>query len=228
MSHSSAQNSVITTVTHFLDVFQSEMEHQLPNQTVIFDDGLSYRTAMEKIRAHNNYYGTNRDPLPCLAYKRTVLNQSKDRFAGARFKNYRLCHMVDGTPLEYKGTYGEFDILFAYFTKDIELQEQFEVAYTNHSGISTVKEFVVDMQELGDFTYYAKWSDLEEYTVKEDEGNHFKSLIGKVTIRGFFFNFRSEAKVIQEVNARIISSRNLAVSGLDEVLETSIINNDNS
>jgi hypothetical protein len=216
---------VLGTVTHVLDAWEECVRLELGQGIAVqFDEGLSYETAQKLLRENNDYSDQVQDGMPMLAYKRTVARRIEDHLLGKRASNFKACvRNSEGQLVLYNIAYVEFDILFAFFTKDIELQERFEIAYNNRQGISELQTFVAKLPEIGDMRYSIKWNDLDEYTIQEDENNYFKSLIGSAKVRGWFFSFDSIAKEIGEIHAQIISSSNLSEPDLDELLGQCII-----
>lgn len=204
-----SQNDVITTVTHALVEFETMVRGEMPEISTIYDEQLTYETAVTKLRAMDNYSGSNQDALPMLAYNRSVLRDYEEGF-GKRAKNSQGClNLGDGTGLAYSVAYGEIDIRFIYFTKNIELMEKFEVVYGSDEGITGSKELIVNMgSDIGEFKYYLAFGDLEEKEIIADDV-YYKGIIGSIKLRGFYFTFRAARKVIEEINQRIYSSRDL-------------------
>lgn len=215
---------VTGTATDVMYFWEEAVREELSNTAIIYDEGLSYQSALRLFRENNNYSDNFQDPIPMLAYKRTPVRPS-DKVLGRRFKNKKACvRKDDGTLDIFNIVAAEFDILFAYFCKDIELQEKFEVSYEAELGISELKTLKVNIRDIGDVNFHFEWEDLQELTIQEDEANYFKSIIGSVKVRGFFFVFnRNEGKVINTIDAKFISSPNLSEEGLDELLSNCII-----
>jgi hypothetical protein len=220
---------VLGGVTYILAAWEDCVREEMPNTAVLYDDGLSYETAMKLFRDNNNNNLNTLDPLPMLAYKRTVAKPIEDHLLGKRADSKKACiRNANGELVRYNISYVEFDLLFAYFTKDVELQERFEIAYTNGTGISELETFQASYPEIGDVTYSMKWQELEEFTIQEDEANHFKSIIGSAKVRGFLFSFADKPQgEIRSIDARFVSSPNLAEEDLDELLSECIIEEDN-
>jgi hypothetical protein len=221
---SNSMGDVRGTVSHVMAAWEDCVRIEMPNTNVIYDEGLSYESAIRLFRDQNNYHDNNLDPLPLVAYKRTIGVPVRDRLLGLRADSCLVKKDEgNGTFSKWNVAYKEFDILFAYFTKDVELQERFEIAYNNGQGLSELEFFDAQLPELGAFRYSLEWNDLDEFTIQEDENNYFKSIIGSARLRGFFFSFDSIVKDIREINANIISSDNLAEEGNDELLSNCVI-----
>lgn len=220
MSDRPTLNDVYGTVTYVQEAFEDYVRDVLPGTSVIFDDQLSYRTAIEALRRRDNNQGQITDALPMLAYKRTNF-VSEENALGRRARSKAVCATDEDGTWKYKVGYGTFDILFFYFTKDIELLEKFESAYLAECGLAQDKSLDVRFPRLGDFKYFMDYSeDLTDLSIEDDEGNFYKGIGGLVKVRGFTFTLLEAAKTIGEINAQFISSSNLAVEGNDEILST--------
>lgn len=222
---SGSMYDAIGGVTYICYAWENCVRTEMPDTNIIYDEGLSYETAIKLFRENNDYQDNNLDPLPLIAYKRTVSRPSSERLLGVRSDAFRACTRdSEGNLLRYNVALIEFDLLFAYFAKDVELQDRFEIAFNTGQGLSELETFWVDYPEIGDVKYSIEWKDLEEYTINEDEGNHFKSIIGSATVRGFVFSFDDmPAGEIKQIDAKIISSGNLSEPELDELVSECII-----
>ena len=224
-----SMSDVLGGVTYISHAWENCVRTEMPTTNVIYDEGLSYETAVKLFRDNNNYQDNTLDPLPLIAYKRTVTQKIEDHLLGKRMLRKKACiRDENGDLVRYNVAYVEFDILFAYFTKDVELQERFEVAYQNGQGLSELEQFTVQFPDIGDVDYSIKWNDLDEFTINEDENNHFKSIIGSAKVRGFLFSFADKPSgEIKSIQANFISSDNLSEPELDELLGECIIEVDN-
>lgn len=218
-----SQNDVLTTVSHALYEFQGLVQAEMPNIPVIYDEELSFETAVKQIIANNSYgNSTPLDLMPFFAYTRTVLIPVQDRNAGGRASKKTACIRVGDDVLQYNMVYGEFDINFLYASNNIEMTEKFEVVYNSEQGITGSKEITVDMAELGQFKYYLEYQDLSEKTIVHDDV-YYKGIIGSLKVRGFYFTFKGKSGIIKEINARIISSCDIPNKVENEILGTIII-----
>lgn len=214
-----SQNDVLTTATHFLVEFENYIRLEMPDCSVIFDDQLSYVTALKLLRQNDDFHGSETDNLPLFAYKRTSLKKEEQGIGKRSVKARNLnVTLPSGKVVQYGIVYGTFDIMFAYYTKSIELLEKFEVVYGNNLGLSGQREIEVNMGELGDFKYFLKWNELEDFDVQSDEDNYFKALAGSVTVRGFFYIFAGEASIIREVQALIKGVDKVPLPNEEELL----------
>jgi hypothetical protein len=213
-----SQNDVITTVSHVLMGFEDMVLKEMPNIPVVYTEELSFEEGLKKLLAESSYAGNPTENIvPFLAYNRTVLRRTEDRHAGVRASNKTGCIRVGDDAVQYGMTASEFDVQFIYAANNIELSEKFEVVYNSEEGISGTKELVVDLLELGEFKYFMDFKELIEKNIAHED-TYYKLIIGSVTIRGFYFTFRSQSGIIKEINQRIISSRNLAETDEDEIL----------
>lgn len=207
-----SQYDVITTVTHVLRAFEDMVRTEMPNCRCIYDEELSYESALRAIYAQDNYENNaGNDPLPALAYNRTVLKDAETP-PGRRMKNNLGCIKIGTAPnqqiVTYSATHAEFEIQFLYITKSIEMQEKFEVVYNSNDGISGTREIQVDMGELGSFTYYLTFDDLIQKDIIHEDV-YYKGIIGSIKARGFYFTFKATNEIIKQINASIYVSREL-------------------
>jgi len=201
-----SQNDVITTVTHVLLAFEDIVQAEMPGCQAIYDEELSYESAIRNLVAKGNFTESNIANLPVLIYNRSPLKQNTWGM-GMRLRNYSTPLVLpNGSALIYRPLSGEFDINFLYVSKSIEMVEKFEVAYLSEEGISKSKELIVRMADLGDFNYFALYQELtDKPIVKEDV--YYKGIAGSITVRGTFFTFIASSSIIKEINARIFASR---------------------
>ena len=208
-NYPNSQNDVITTVTHALMAFEDVVRQEMPECAVIYDEELSYESALRALVAKGNYDNANLANMPIFIYNRSPLRKNIWGIGG-RADNYdATMRLQDGRTLVYTPLNGEFDINFLYVSKSVEAVERFEVVYLCDEGISNTKELKVDMADLGVFTYYAEYKEITDKPVVREEV-YYKGIAGNLTVRGFFFTFRADAKIIYEIRERVIALRNSA------------------
>jgi hypothetical protein len=201
-----SQNDVITTMTHALMAFEEMVKIEMPDVAVVYDEQLSYETAVEQIMANSNYNRNEQRPMPFLAYNRTVLVES-DTGIGKRSRTLLGNLKIGNKRLIYSATHGEFEIQFFYCSTSIEQTEKFEVVYNSEEGITGSKELIVNMgDEIGEFKYYLDYQELTEKII-EKEDSYYKAIIGTIKVRGFYFTFRGESGVIEQINQKIYASK---------------------
>lgn len=203
VNYPNSQDNVIKTMTHVLLAFEGVVTTEMPDVSVVYDEQLSYETGIKKLLTNDNFSGNNRDPLPAFIYNRTVLEHSEHP-PGLRSKSFVGCKRIGNKAVQYSATHSEFELHFLYVSKSVELQEKFEVVYNSNEGITGTKEVVVNMGELGDFTYYLDYQPLTEKQIIHEDV-YYKGIIGSIRVRGFFFTFRAESGIIEEINSRIIA-----------------------
>ncbi len=203
VNHPNSQNDVIKTMTHVLLAFEGLVQTEMPDVNTVYDEQLSYETGIKKLLTDDNFSGNSRDPLPAFIYNRTILEHAENQ-PGRRSQSFVGCKRFGDRSVQYSATHGEFEIQFLYVTKDVEAQEKFEIVYNSNEGITGTKEVTVSMADLGDFKYYLDYQDLTEKQIIHEDV-YYKGIIGSIRVRGFYFTFRGESGIIQEINAKIIS-----------------------
>lgn len=208
----SAAISVVSTMTLVMAKFLEVLHEEVPNAKFVYDEKLSYPTALAAFRAKNNLTDTYTNFYPMFAFRRTVLRYAKDGIAqrqvSARVKRLASEHGTGRSEI-YRPLLGEFDLEFMYITKNMEELEEFEVAYLSEESISGEKKIDVFPQKAidgplpavvqGPFPYYLKYDSLSDKNIETDEV-YFKAVGGKITIRGHYLVFRTLAKHILEIN----------------------------
>lgn len=198
INNKDSQNDVISSMTHVLEAFEDIVRCEMPSTSVIYDEEISYETGIKQLLANDSFAGNSQDPLPLFIYNRTILRDTEIGL-GKRAKNFTGCLTVNDKALLYSAAYGEFDLQFLYVTKNMQMAEAFEVVYNSNEGISGTRELTVNMGELGDFKYFLTYDELTDKPI-EHENVSYKGVIGSLKVRGFYFTFRGEAGLIQEIN----------------------------
>jgi hypothetical protein len=207
VNNKDSQNDVIKSMTHVMEVFENLVRCEMPGTSVIYDEELSYETGIKQLLANDDFSNSNRDPLPLFIYNRTILRDTEHGLA-SRAKNLVGCQKVNNQQILYSAAYGEFDIQFLYVTKNMQMSEAFEVVYNSNEGITGSRELTLGMGDLGDFKYFLTYDELTDKPI-EHENVTYKGVIGSLRVRGFYFTFRGEAGLIQEINTNIYASREL-------------------
>ena len=104
----------------------------------------------------------------------------------------------------YKALYGELNITFAAYFKNMVDLEEFELAMACWGGITEIKRVEVDLPELSaePFVYPIDWEDLD--TIEMPDNDIYKmGLTGNFFIRGFFFVFGETHPAIKSIRAKI-------------------------
>jgi len=197
------------------------VHREMPNCAVIYDEQLSFETALEQLRTSSNFKSSDSNQLPLFAYNRTVLLET-ELGLGKRAKNEYGNIRVNNQNLSYSSAYGEFEIQFMYISNSVEDTEKFEIVYNSNEGITGSKELIVDMPLLGQFKYFLEFQELGEKMIERDEV-YYKAIIGSIRLRGFYFTFRGASKVIEQINQKIYASSNVTLKLKDEKISDNII-----
>lgn len=208
-----------------LEQFISKVKLEIPDAKFVYDERLSYETAINKFRADNNLKGENTPALPLFAFKRSVLRYS-DKGMGRRATGgvVNFFNRTGNTTDVFKVVHGEMDIEFLYIVKSAADSELFEIEYLSETGLPKQKELIVDTtQDLGtDLRYFVDYGPLSD-RVMESDNNHFKAISGSVKIVGFYPVFMSTSKVILEIVSKIYGSTILPGSPETLIAENHIV-----
>ena len=213
-----SQDQVKTIAVFPLEILMEEIKKEIPDVHIVYDEALTYETAIAKARDDENF-GTDdgRGNMPLLGFNRSVIRHADEAGPGARAGRILAKGPKqddDSALLIYRWVHGTFDLRFAYWTQDAQLLEQFEIAYLGEEGISGISELSVNIPDLGEFKWYIKPEPLEEKTFAVEQ-NKFKEVRGTLQVRGNYFILRGEGKKILEVATAI---KTPAGPGVDEVL----------
>ena len=221
-NYTDSQNDVVDTIGPSLQVFLNDVVRaELPNCFYVYDQELSYVTAITKYREQARMNGTTDTPMPLFVFRRSVLRWPEDGIA----PNRRLTsskamqkNLQDGTAIFYTPIFGEYDIEFLYLNQTMEDVEKFEITYLSDEGISGTRQFTVRLPELGDFNHFADYNQLDSLDVSY-ESNFYKGLAGTIKIRGMFFTFRGQSSIIKQIDLNYRNwVTNLSNSPIDETI----------
>lgn len=200
---SNSMNDVVETIGPVLQVFINDVvKQEMSDCNFVYDPQLSYETAIRKFRQDSVMNQDALSALPLFVFKRSVLRWLEDGLAPSRRLTASRGKKIlsDGKALIYTPIFGEFDLDFLYLNKTMEDIEKFEITYLSDEGISGTREFKLNLPELGEFTYFADYNELQELEVNF-ENNFYKGLVGTIKIRGMFFTFRTESGIILNIDA---------------------------
>lgn len=195
----------IYTASHLLVAFQRMVISKLPNTAVIFDQSLSYETGIETLLGnfHFNTTDSTNKPDNILIYNRSVMETSQEG-AGSRLRQQRGTYVTeDGEVFAYKPALGEFDINFIFAAHNIEDMLKFETFYKTNGGIGD-KEVTINLADLGSFTYYLKYLDLNDIQHASGSADtSYKMIGGVIRARGVFFTFLGSKESVAKLNLRL-------------------------
>jgi len=197
---------VVNTTGMVLYEFLTKIKNEDETLNHVYDEQLSYETAVKKYRNDNELAEEDNVPFPLFAFKRSVMKHAEEVAPSRRMgRRFVIERDVDDAKI-LRSVHGQIDIDFLYIHPDETWLERFEIAYLAEEGISAHKEITLqlseDFQEPRTLPYYVKWGVLDE-KVFEFEDNFYKMLFGRVTIIGHYLTYREQKSVIKEINARI-------------------------
>jgi hypothetical protein len=207
INYSESKNDVVDTKAAVIVAFLNDvLKKEMPNCSYAYDPDLSYETGMKILRDNNNMGNAQQDGAELFLYRVTPLRHPDEGQA----PNIRSTHqkgrvrLSDGVAATYTAVHAEFDLEFLYCNPNMEEAQRFEVVYLSDDGISGTPEVTARMGELGDFNYFLKWEKLLDITVNNQD-NYYKAYASILKVRGFFFVFEGESKIITEIKTGINS-----------------------
>lgn len=193
--------NVVTLTGLILNEFLNQIEEWSHGLAYVYDEALTYETAVEKYRADKNISDNADTVMPLFAFKRTVVRPDVENSVGKRAGNSSIkCNLPDGTVEKYKGLMGTFSIEFLYITRDMQDLERFEISYLLERSVSNIKKLNVFLPAIDNtLDYGLRYGELDEKVINTDN-NYYKALSGVFTIHGMFLSFDGTGNQIREVN----------------------------
>lgn len=185
-----SQHNVVSTIAPVLERLIASCKEEVDNLKVVYDENLSYETAVKAFRRSSSQDVVDSDLYPLFAYRRSVLRYVKpDNGApGRRLVSMRPSQQLSSTQsMIYRCVQGEFDVEFLYITKSALDMEVFEISYLSEEGFPNTKRLQVDMGGVfaGPLDYYCKFGDLTDKKIESD-GVYYKGITGTFTVRGVY------------------------------------------
>lgn len=199
--------NVITLTGLILNEFLNQIEEWSPQLAYVYDEALTYETALEKYRADKNISDNSDTILPLFAFKRSVLVPDTENSIGRRVGNRPIrCNFPDNSVERFKGVMGTFNIEFLYISRNMQDIERFEISYLLERTVSHIKTLNVYIPYLEEtLDYSLRYGDLDEKIINTDN-NYYKALSGTFSVHGLFMAFDGTGQQIREINATTNSS----------------------
>jgi hypothetical protein len=201
----SYNDKVVSNIAPTVVGFVNTLGRFTETMNSVYIEGLDYVAGMTKWRSENAGRPAD-NTYPIMMYERSVVRHTADG-AGRRMVTQKVLDPGAGpdSPFQtFKSINGEIDIDFMLVNPDMNELENFEIAYTTEAGQQAQKKFSYQLPTLGVLTFYVKYGLLSSKTIST-EGNHFKALAGKVTVKGFYFVATGTAPKITEIRASLRS-----------------------
>jgi hypothetical protein len=205
---------VLTPVSLVLDQLFTDMKVRYPTAAFKLDPNLTYVNSVSGLRALRHSLNlTNYSVFPLFVFNRTNLIPSQD--FNRRFQV--LNRDLDlGTAVKYTMKNLTCEIMFKVFSQDVIFADTFEIMYGMVESVNSIKSFTVTLPEIGDFSFYIEWNQLDE-TEYNKEDNLYISKSFKAILKGSFFVYDETAAslhIIETIRARILNYHNIVLSDL--------------
>ena len=196
------QERVISTVALVLEQFITKVRSEIQNVNLVYDEKLSYETAITKFRSDNDIdnSASSDTALPLFAFRRSVLRYA-DKGIGKRSPAGSNLGQILGNKRDvFKVAHAEMDIDFLFIVKSASDSELFEIEYLSETGLSKQKELLVDVrQDLGvELPYFVEYQPLTE-KVMESDTNFFKAISGSAKVTGYYPVFKTTSNIILSI-----------------------------
>lgn len=193
---------VVTNMAYVLKEFLNKMNEDFPTASCVYDERLSYETALRNWRAKQNSLGTQASFLPAFVFKRSVLRHT-DHGISRRAPFCKVLNKDGASADVYKMIRGELEVQWMYVNDRMSAIEKYEIAYLADCGLAGNKELKVLIPDFGEFTYYVHYErDLQEKTIEHDE-NYYKGVMGVARITGQYLLFDQTSALIQSAELSI-------------------------
>jgi len=196
---------VLSNVALVLKEFLDYLESHFAGTNYVYDEGLSYETALKNHRAEMELTGGEEPFLPAFIFKRMTLRHTEHGIAGRASTSVAQAGVVDGQRLKYKWVLGELEIPFLYVNESAVEMEKFEIFYLAERALAQEKYIECEIPDVETYKYSVDYTKALDETTFNIEGNYYKTVAGTVTIRGVFYLFEGEGAVIEQINAAIKS-----------------------
>lgn len=202
MSDRLTDHDVVTNMALVLKEFLNRMSEDFPFASCVYDEELSYETALGNWRAKQQTLGTNAPFLPAFIFRRAALRHI-EHGVGRRAPYCKVLKPQGDNALLYKMVHGELEVNWMYVNEKMSELEKFEISYLAESGLAGNKAMNVLIPELGEFEYHINYDrDLSDKPVSHDD-NYYKAVMGSARIRGFFFLFDQTSPLINQIGLTI-------------------------
>ena len=194
---------VVSNIHLVLQEHLNQFESRLPKIHTVYDESLSYETAIARYRANNDLGQDSQEAFPLFAFNRSVLRYAPQGIGRRSVTKRPMSYEAgDDTATIYKSVFGEFDISYLFVTPMMSDIENFEISYLGEESVGSEKEFNVRHSDMGDFPYYVTMEPLDDLRVNID-GSYYKAVGGRSVIRGFFFIVKGTSKIIKEIGLQV-------------------------
>lgn len=206
--------NAVTTLGLVLNEWMNQMRGAYPDMNMIYDEQLSVETALTNVRKkmeRDRQAGKLKEgarEFPLLAFRRSPLKFPKFGM-GRRSQVTRLYQTEVDTegkqvqkPIFYKTIYGQLEVPFFMSVETLRDEEIFELEYMAEDRVSSVKELVVKIPDLGEFKYFASYSEIESKTVQSKD-MYYKLVQGTVSFLGWYIVLEGRGSVITEIHAKV-------------------------
>lgn len=201
---------VISVVALVMAGFLQRLRETIPGINIVYDEKLTYESAVKQFRAKNQSDGVAKDMYPLLAFRRSTLAWSRyglgKRSTGLLGKQKLPINNQNKTLANlFKILHAEFTFEFLYITRNAKDIEEFEVMFLSREGIPSITETTLDLGEAGgSWDYFIQYPEpaMEDLQFESD-GKYYK--MPKCTARffGFFPVFRGQSPLITSIRTRI-------------------------
>ena len=169
----------------------------------VFDSDSSYESSITNARKHAKSKNNGEPHVPLFSYTRTPL-RPHEAFSMRSISTTRDTSIVGDDSNDYKSVLGVIEVPFMYITHTMREIENFEINYWAQNGMSQTKEFSVNFEEIGTFSYHLTWGELEDIQTSATGEDSAKVIRGSVEIYGTFFSFKGVKPKITSIPEKLL------------------------
>ena len=193
----------VSNYAYVIKTFLDNIERQFPDVAFVYDEQLTYETAVAAFRRNENISGGTDAFLPAFSFRRNVLRWREEGSGRRSTVCSALDRIVDGdSAFRYKMISGTLDLEFQFYETVAEELEKFEMIYLSDSLLNREHILRVPIPEVSTFEYQVKFEALES-KIFNVEQNYYKAVQGLVRISGMFLLFEGTSPIIKQIQIAV-------------------------
>ena len=192
----------ISNVSLVLEQFLNGVIIDHPRIKTIYDEGLSFDSALKKFRANQDFEPAATEFLPVFIFNREPLQFAEG--LNKRSQSQQTC-VLASDPNQgsiYKFIVGDLFLDYQVVFREIHEWEKMEALHLVGQGFTSNKNLVVNLPEVGEYNYQVEYEPLSDKVVNY-EGAIYKSITSRAKISGTYLFFMGTAPTIKEIEISV-------------------------
>lgn len=196
---------VVSNVALVLKEYLDHLDREFPDQNIqyVYDENLSYESAIRNFRNNQNISNNTDQFLPAFAFRRSVFRYRESGVGRRSIVCEALDRKIDeDRAFKYIFVSASIDVEFLYINDVMEEIEHFELIHMAEAMLNKKKNLEVAIPEVDTFQYQMEFQPLEGKTINIDD-NYYKGVSGRTTISGNFLLFTGTSGIIKEIQVAV-------------------------